>query len=135
MTRTFRGLVALCAAMSGIAVADDVTGEDRLLCAPGYVTHCSSGGECETVPAWRQGIPSFLRIEIDRKFIRSSEESDESLSTPIQQVTRENGKVYLQGVENERAFSMLIDEASGEGSMAIIADGETATAFLYCTVD
>jgi len=133
--RSFRGLIVLCVSLSGAAVADNVTGENELLCAPGYVTHCSSGGECETTPAWRQGIPSFLRIEIDRKFLRSSEDSDEALATPIQQVTRENGKVYLQGVENERAFSMIIDEASGEGSMAIIADGETATAFLYCTVD
>jgi len=116
-------------------VADNVTGENELLCAPGYVTHCSSGGECETAPAWRQGIPSFLRIEIDRKFIRSTEDSDEALATPIQQVIRENGKVYLQTIENERALSVIIDEASGEGSMAIIADGETATAFLYCTVD
>jgi len=128
-------LIVLCSAISGTAVADDVTGENELLCAPGYVTHCSSGGECETAPAWRQGIPSFLRIEIDRKFIRSTEDSDEALATPIQQVIRENGKVYLQTIENERALSVIIDEASGEGSMAIIADGETATAFLYCTVD
>jgi len=135
VTRTFRGLIVLCSAISGTAVADDVTGENELLCAPGYVTHCSSGGECETAPAWRQGIPSFLRIEIDRKFIRSTEDSDEALATPIQQVIRENGKVYLQTIENERALSVIIDEASGEGSMAIIADGETATAFLYCTVD
>ena len=134
MKRALQGLFLL-GAISGVAVADDVTGEDRLLCAPGYVTHCSSGGDCETVPAWRHGIPSFLRIEIDRKFIRSSEESDEDLATPIQQVARENGKVYLQGVENERAFSVLIDEASGDGTMAIIANGETATAFLACTVD
>jgi len=133
--RSFRGLIVLCASLSGAAVADNVTGENELLCAPGYVTHCSSGGECETAPAWRQGIPSFLRIEIDRKFIRSTEDSDEALATPIQQVIRENGKVYLQTIENERALSVIIDEASGEGSMAIIADGETATAFLYCTVD
>ena len=117
------------------AVAENVAGEDQLLCAPGYVTHCSSGGDCETVPSENYGIPSFLRIDLDGEVIRTTGADDEQGETPIQHVTRANGEVYLQGIENARMFSVLIDEASGNGALAIIADGETATAFLACTVD
>lgn len=126
------GIICLGA---GVAGADDITGEDQLLCAPGYVTHCSSGGKCETAPSENYGIPSFLRIDLDREVMRSSQASEDDLSTPIQSVTRENGEIYLMGIENERVFSLLIDEASGRGALAIIADGETATGFLACTVD
>jgi hypothetical protein len=132
--RTLSSVTALCV-VAGVAAAEDLTGEDRILCAPGYVTHCSSGGDCETVPVGRIGLPHFLHIELDRKVIRSSDVNEDDLATPVQTMARENGKVYLQGIENERAFSILIDEATGDGSMAIIADGETATAFLYCTAD
>jgi hypothetical protein len=117
------------------AIAEDIAGEDQLLCAPGYVTHCSSGGDCETMPSENYGIPSFLRIDLDSEVIRTTGADDEQGETPIQSVTRANGEVYLQGIENARVFSVLIDEATGDGALAIIADGETATAFLACTVD
>ena len=136
MIRNFAVVGVLFAGTAvSVALADNLTGEDELLCAPGYVTHCSSGGDCETKPSDVFGIPSFLRFDLDDEVMRTSEASEDELATPIQSVTRANGEIYLQGVENGRMFSILIDEATGDGALAIIADGETATAFLACTVD
>ena len=136
MIRNFAVVGVLFAGTAvSVALADNLTGEDELLCAPGYVTHCSSGGDCETKPSDVFGIPSFLRFDLDDEVMRTSEASEDELATPIQSVTRANGEIYLQGVENGRMFSILIDETTGDGALAIIADGETATAFLACTVD
>jgi hypothetical protein len=117
------------------AMADDVTGESLLLCAPGYVTHCSSGGVCETGPADNYGIPYFVRIDLDQERIMTSAASEDVSSTPIRSVTRAEGEIYLQGVENGRVFSVLIEEHTGLGALAIISNGETETAFIACTID
>jgi hypothetical protein len=119
----------------GAALADNIQGENVFLCAPGYVTHCSSGGDCETVPAHIHNIPDFIKIDLAREMLLSTDASAEEESTPIQSVQKSDGTVYLQGVENARAFTILIVEETGDGSLAIIADGETATAFLACTAD
>lgn len=125
-------LIGLAAA--GISSGDSLVGEDEILCAPGYVTHCSSGGVCETRPADNYAIPSFLRFDLDRGLLLTSESSEEGASSSIQSVSRADGEIYLQGIEAGRVFSALIVEELGTGSMAIIASGETATAFLVCTV-
>jgi hypothetical protein len=121
-------------AAASLASGDSLVGKDAILCAPGYFTHCSSGGVCETRPADNYGIPNFLRFDLERGLLLTSEASDEDASSPIQSISRTNGEIYLQGVEAGRVFSVVIVEALGTGSMAIIASGETATAFLACTV-
>ncbi|MGW8369772.1 MAG: hypothetical protein ACWGPN_13985 [Gammaproteobacteria bacterium] len=120
---------------AGTAAADDVTGQSQLLCAPGYVTHCSSGGECETGPPENYNFLDFFRIDLDRELILPTEASQDNSQTPIQSLTRAEGTIFLQGVENGRAYSFLIVEQTGDGAVSVIADGETATAFLSCTVD
>jgi hypothetical protein len=115
--------------------ADPVGGKMELLCAPAYVMHCSSGGKCELGPAENYNIPSFLRIDLDDRVILTSAASDEQQRTPIQQMSRENGEIYLQGVENGRIFAIVINEASGDLALGIISTGETATAFGACTPD
>ena len=133
--RLERTAILLGLLVSGSAIADSLIGESMLLCAPGYVTHCSSGGECETGPPDNYNIPNFVRIDLERQLLLTTEASEEQNVTPIQSVEREEGLIYLQGRENARAFTAMISEVTGDGTMAIIAEGETATAFLACTPD
>ena len=137
MKRTTAALLGLFVA--GFANGDSIVGENEILCAPGYVTHCSSGGDCETRPADIYGIPVLPEYAVgnmDAGLLLTSEASDEAEagSSPIQSVSRENGEIYLQGVEAGRIFSAVIVEELGTGTMSIIASGESATAFLVCTV-
>ena len=134
MTRRWLALPLVFFAAAEL-LADPVGGKMELLCAPGYVMHCSSGGKCELGPAENYNIPSFLRIDLDNRVILTSEASDEQQRTPIQQMSRENGEIYLQGVENGRVYSVVINEASGDLVLGIISTGETATAFGPCTPD
>ena len=117
------------------AGADNLFGASQLLCAPRNVTHCSSGGDCESGPPDDYNIPDFIRIDLERELLLTTEASGESLSTPVQHFTRVDGAIYLQGVEGGRAYSLVIVEATGDVAMAVASDGETATTFGTCTPD
>jgi hypothetical protein len=133
--RSRSGLLTLSLLITVPVFADSIIGVDIILCAPGYVTHCSSGGTCETVPPRNFDIPSFVQIDLGRELLISGASTDDERQTRIQYLSREDGEIYLQGVESGRAYSVVIDEASGDGTLAIAADGETATAFLACKPD
>ena len=46
---------------------------------------------------------------------------------------REDGTIVLQGRQGERAYSWLIVEATGEGTLTMSTPGEGITVFTLCT--
>jgi hypothetical protein len=48
-------------------------------------------------------------------------------------VQEADGLTYLQGVEGGRAFSFVIDEISGQMTVAISLDGMSVSVFGACT--
>jgi hypothetical protein len=56
-----------------------------------------------------------------------------SRDTPIENIEREGGLIFLQGIENGRAFSFVIVEASGVVSVAVAREDVTVTVFGSCT--
>jgi hypothetical protein len=48
-------------------------------------------------------------------------------------VQRANGTILIQGSQGERAFSWLITESSGEGTLSVAAHGQGVTVFTVCT--
>jgi hypothetical protein len=50
-------------------------------------------------------------------------------------MTRQGGYIFLQGVENNRSYSMVISEITGNLTFVVAADGETAATFGDCTPD
>ncbi len=131
----FSRLTVFCVGLlaAGSVFADSLLETDQLLCAPGYVTHCSSGGDCELGPPENYNLPEFVRIDLQNPALRTTEASGVDQSTPIEHVIRANGTIYLQGVESGRAYSIVIVEATGDLSFTVVSDGETASAFGACT--
>lgn len=113
--------------------ADDLTGAERLLCTAVQTTVCSSEGTCSTEPPWNLNIPQFIEVDLKEKTLSTTAASGENRSTPIKNVEREAGLIYLQGVEDERAFSFVIAEADGMASIAVARDGLTVSVFGACT--
>jgi len=113
--------------------ADDLTGADQILCTAVQISVCSLDGECEEGPPWDYNIPQFIEIDLARKQLSTTKASGENRSTPIKNLLREDGKIFLQGIEKGRAFSFLIEESTGMATVAVARDGLTVSVFGSCT--
>jgi 6-phosphogluconolactonase (cycloisomerase 2 family) len=79
------------------------------------------------------GVPEFVIIDTDDKTISTTKSSTETRSTTFSDVQKHDGLIYLQGVEGGRAFSFVIDEASGRMTVAVSRDGMSISVFGACT--
>lgn len=115
--------------------ADVLKDANRMLCVPGAVSHCVADIGCKSELPEDENIPEFIEVDLKRKTLATTRASGEGRSTPIGSQLRQDGHIYLQGVENGRSFSMVISESTGNLTFTIAADGETATGFGDCTPD
>ncbi|HHQ48819.1 MAG TPA: hypothetical protein ENK19_08060 [Acidobacteria bacterium] len=126
----------LIAGMGVLAVpaahADDLGGADHLLCASLTATRCTPDG-CTTDRPTAWNIPQFIEIDLAHKVLKTTVASGQNRSTPIRTLIRENGQIVIQGFENGRAFSFVIDEASGDLNAAIATPAGSNVVFAACT--
>lgn len=135
--RTIRAKIAIptiialltCAA----AYADNIADKDRLLCSTSTVMLCVEDGECFSISILDTDIPQFLIIDTKKKMVMTTEASGEKRESPVANVSRNGGRIFLQSVENNRAYSILIEEESGRFSAGIARDGITVSVFGACT--
>jgi len=129
----FRLLVLMCLTVSTVAIADDLTGAERLLCSSVQATVCAIDGDCEIGPPWSWNIPQFIQVDLESKRLSTTPASGEQRVTPFEFLERANGLIVIQGFERGRAFSFVIDEASGQASVAVAREGVTVSVFGACT--
>jgi hypothetical protein len=115
------------------AAADDLTGADGMLCAPGEVTLCAIDGECTNGRPWEFNVPDFIEVDLEARLLKTTEASGENRQTPILHIVRQDGMIIMQGFEMGRAFSFNIDEASGTMTAAAARNGLFVGAFGVCT--
>jgi hypothetical protein len=115
------------------AAADEVTGETEILCSTLRVKECFADGGCVEGPPETWNIPRFTRIDLDEMTLTTTAASGESRSTPIERVEREGDGIALQGAENGKAFSILLEADTGTTSVAIALEGSVLAGFGYCT--
>ena len=125
---TFVALLSCSAAQ-----ADDVTGRDRILCATSKIMLCVEDGICFEISILDSDAPQFLIIDTKKKTMSTTEASGEKRESRVANLIRDDGRIFLQGVENNRAYSILIEEDSGRFSAAIARDGITNSVFGACT--
>lgn len=129
-TRRFSQLAAILMVSVVIAPsarAGDFDGSRDLLCAPRDVVECNLSAECERIPVGEAQVPAFIRVQFGRKRLASV--SGPERSSPIELVKQIEGATILQGTQTGRAWSIVIDHATGQLS-ASIADTEGAFAIL-----
>jgi hypothetical protein len=129
---TFITLMA-AAVSAAPSTADDLTGAGKLLCSSVEATVCDVSGDCEMGPPWNWDIPQFIEVDLSRKMLSTTPASGENRSTPILNIVREQGVLFLQGVEGGRAFSFVINQSTGAVSAAVARDGITVSVFGACT--
>ena len=131
MMRLTVGLVGFLAAVS--VQADNLTGIDRIVCAASQVQICIEFDSCYAATPTEVDVPDFVVIDIGKKSISTTRASAENRSTSFSTIVRQSGRIYLQGVEGGRAFSFVIDEATGRITVAVSRDGLSVSVFGACT--
>ena len=131
-------LFAICLGVTapGFAGAADFDGSRKLLCVPTDAVQCEGAGECERAEVEDLNIPKFLTIDFKEKKLTGTVEGGASEeSTAIQNVEKLEGQTVLQGIQNGRGWSIVIDAASGDMSAAVAGDDISFVLFGVCQVD
>ncbi len=117
----------------GFAQADNLEGVKEMLCAVSQVQICIENDTCYSALPAELNVPDFVVINPGKKTLKTTKASNQNRSTSFSSVERDNGLIYLQGMENGRAFSFVIDETSGRMTVAISRDGVSVSVFGACT--
>jgi len=133
MSKQGRWLILGLVLASTTLMADDLTGADRVLCTAIQATRCSADDECRTGAPWDWNIPQFIEVDLKKKQLATTAASGENRVTPIKNLERNDGVLYLQGVEGGRAFSFVIDEVTGSLSVATASAAGTTMVLGACT--
>ncbi len=128
-----KSLAFLALVFAASAFADDLTKSDRLLCAAAEITVCFELDECFPVIAEEIDMPKFVVVDLKKKLLTTTKASQENRSTDVATVERENGLLYLQGIEKGRAYSFVINEETGHLTVAVSRDGLSVSVFGACT--
>ena len=118
----------------GLAQADNLEGVDTMICAASQVQYLLENDTCySATPADQLGVPDFVVIDTGKKTISTTKASNENRSTSFTSVEKNDGLIYLQGIEGQRAFSFVIDEATGRMTVSVSRDGLSVSVFGACT--
>ena len=124
-------LVALTACT--VAQADNITESDRILCSMSKLMLCVEDGACFPLSVLDVDIPQFLVVDLKKKTITPTEASSDDRVSKVENLVRDNGRTFLQGVENDGAYSILIEDDLGRFTGSISRDGITVSVFGACT--
>jgi len=117
----------------GLVQADNLEGVDEMVCAAAQVQICIENDTCYASTAAELGVPDFVVIDTKKNTISTTKASNENRSTKFSSVTKSDGLIYLQGIEGGRAFSFVIDEATGRMTVSVSRDGLSVSVFGACT--
>ena len=120
-------------ALAGVAIAEDVTGVERMICSSAQAHICLETAQCYAATPWELSVPEFVIIDTKKGIISTTEASGLNRSTEFSKSERTDGLIYLQGIQGGRAFSFVIHEKTGRLTAAISRDGLAVTVFGACT--
>lgn len=121
------GLVPLAAAAKG-----PFDGSKPLLCTIHDADECIEDGACLDGDADDVRLPAFVRIDVNGKKIMILDDGRENEVTTIQNVSKSDGALVIQGVEAGRGWTYLINR-NGETVLTVSGDGVAWAAFGDCT--
>ena len=91
------------------AVAAPLDGSMPMLCAVHQLMDCEADN-CERTSVEEAQVPPFVRIDVQKRLLSSV---DGARTSPISQMNRTNGRLMLQGMQNQRVWGIVINEQSG----------------------
>ncbi len=100
-------------------VAAPMDGSTPILCALSSVVECARGGSCDRSTTEDAQVPPFVRINVPQRLLSTV---DGARTSPIAGVQRANGRLMLQGMQNERVWGAVVNEETGQMSATVGED-------------
>jgi hypothetical protein len=113
---------------TGPASAGDFDGSKLLICAPVEAIDCAPGETCKKGTPADVGVPAFIRIDIAKMVVIGPKRT-----TPIVSIEKSEKQILLQGTELGFAWTLALDQDSGEISGSFINREEVFVLFGSCT--
>jgi len=131
--------VGLCvvAASLGFAWPADAAGKydgsAPMLCAVTAVSECTADGKCErSAPQAGNNLPTFMRVDVKGKVLKADDGSGRK--TDIKSSSIVDDQLMLQGIENGKAWSMVIKSETGRWGGSVVEDDGSFALFGACTL-
>jgi len=120
--------------LGGLSHAKDFDGSKALTCATIEAIECVPGGECYKGWAHEINLPQFVTVDFAKKSITGQRPNDGSrLAAKIKSVSTKSSNLMLQGVQNDRAWSIVIAKNNGFMSVSVSAEDSAFVVFGACT--
>ena len=129
---TFLVSLGLTALATSALAKGPYDGSKPLICTTHESESCIEDEACVGGDADDVNLPEFVRINIGAKKIEILDEGRTGETTKIRTVERVGAFTILQGIENGRGWTFLIND-EGETVLTVTGDGVGWVAFGDCT--
>jgi len=127
-------VVAACLGLTlPVAAAGKYDGSAPMLCAITAASECTADGKCErSAPQAGNNLPTFMRVDVKGKVLRADDDSGRK--TEIKASSVVDDQLMLQGIENGKAWSMVIKSETGRWGGSVVEDDGSFALFGACTL-
>lgn len=115
------GLALLGASLSVSAV--EIDGSAPLLCAVTHTASCDDQGHCVEGPANAVNLPTFIKLDAEKKIAESIRVSGEQRSSEILGIHEEEGALVLLGVERSGGWTAVVGKRTGTLTLSVAHEG------------
>jgi hypothetical protein len=113
--------------------AAEVNDSKTLLCSVIKAIECGLENGCTEGTAESVDLPQFIQVDLKKNMISTTRASKVKRESTITNLKRIEGKIFMQGVERGRGWSMVIAEDTGKMSASAIEERVSFAVFGACT--
>jgi hypothetical protein len=112
-------MIVLGATAPGVAGAAELDGSTPILCVVVRATECDRWGLCDAVDGSSMGLPPFVRVNVGGKALEATDGSGRKSAIHSSTLVKEPARLIVQGGDQGRAWSFVIDQKTGEMTGAV----------------
>ena len=113
--------------------AKEILNAKKLICAPTIAHQCSSQEKCSSGPPESVDIPRFFRVDLKERIVIGEAADNKLRTSKISNVDNAESALILQGTQLGRAWSAVINKATGKMVVTSSADDIAIALFGACT--
>ena len=128
--------ILLAIALTMMPVQDASAGYDTkqpLICAVDEVFECNEYDGCERRSEKEANVPTFFRVEFDKKKLTSKKQDGQHRESDIAATEDLETVIILKGTQNDQAWNMVVGKEEGTMSTTVTGDQFSFIMFGDCT--